>query len=84
MPYSVSPRRKDQTALPKPREYWVTLTLNSFAKARWPSSWRPIDTSRPMMKTTTPRMKSRTVPTVTGKEYGTLAMTEPYAGWVVM
>jgi hypothetical protein len=31
------------------------------------------------MKTTTPRTKSRTDSTVTGKEYGTDSMTEPSA-----
>ncbi len=79
MPYSVSPRRNDQIALPKPSEYCVTLTLKSFANDRCPSSWSPIETSRPTMKTTTPRTKRSTDSTVTAAGYGTLPMTEPSA-----
>ena len=34
MPYSVSPRRKDQMRLPKPTKYIGTFTPNSFAGRR--------------------------------------------------
>jgi hypothetical protein len=34
MPYSVSPRRLDQTVGPNPTMYWVTLTPNFLAGTR--------------------------------------------------
>ena len=54
MPYSVSPRRNDQTRRPKPTKYSVTLTSNFFAGHMWPTSCRPIETISPTKKTTTP------------------------------
>src|SRR6202035_5810414 len=39
MPYSVSPRRIDQSLGPKPTKYSVAFMPDHFAVKKWPSSW---------------------------------------------
>ena len=39
IPYSVSPRRIDQSRGPKPTKYSVTFMPPRLAARRWPSSW---------------------------------------------
>ena len=58
MPYSVSPRRRDQMVGPKPTMYWLTLTPNFLAGTRWPISCSAMDSATPMTTTRTPRTKS--------------------------
>src|SRR5699024_3617762 len=62
MPYSVPPRRVDQSVLPNPTKYWETLTLNSFAGTRWPSSCNAMDRISPTATISTPTQKSMTPP----------------------
>src|SRR4029077_7084193 len=57
-PYSVSPLRRDHTVGPNPTMYWVTLTPNFFAGTRRPTSCRPIYSSSPTAKMSTPRAYS--------------------------
>src|SRR6478735_1062593 len=58
MPYSVSPRLRDQTVGPKPTMYWVTLTPNFFAGTRWPISCSAMLSATPTTTTRTPRKNS--------------------------
>src|SRR5688572_32328290 len=55
MPYSVSPRRFDHTVGPKPTMNCGTRMPNRRAHMKWPSSWKPIEKSRPIAKATIPR-----------------------------
>src|SRR3954463_15988808 len=59
MPYSVSPRRRDQTVGPKPTMNWGTRMPNLRAQKKWPNSWKPMEKSRPIAKATIPRTVSR-------------------------
>src|SRR3954467_3980797 len=59
MPYSVSPRRRDQTVGPKPTMNWGTRMPNFRAQKKWPNSWKPMENSRPRAKATIPRTVSR-------------------------
>src|SRR5689334_18682147 len=54
-PYSVSPRRRDQTVRPKPTKYCVTLTSKSLPGIRCPSSCRPMEAATPTTNRSTPR-----------------------------
>ena len=58
MPYSVSPRLRDQTVGPKPTMYWVTLTPNFLAGTRWPISCSAMLSATPTTTTRTPRKNS--------------------------
>src|SRR6476661_3585270 len=58
MPYSVSPRRRDQTVGPKPTMYWVTLTPNFLAGTRCPISCSAMLSATPTTTTRTPRKNS--------------------------
>src|SRR5688572_32985358 len=59
MPYSVSPRRFDHTVGPKPTMNCGTRMPNRRAHMKWPSSWKPIEKSRPIAKATIPRVVRR-------------------------
>ena len=54
MPYSVSPRRRDQTVGPKPTMYCGTRRPNFLAGTRWPISCNAIDSAMPMTASRTP------------------------------
>ena len=54
MPYSVSPRLMDQTVLPKPTKYWVTLMPNFLAGYMCPTSCSAIEMMTPSTNSTTP------------------------------
>jgi hypothetical protein len=56
MPYSVSPRLVDQSVLPKPTKYWVTLMPNFLAGYMCPTSCSAMETITPRTNTTTPRV----------------------------
>src|SRR4051812_4833217 len=58
MPYSVSPRLRDQTVGPNPTMYWVTFTPNFLAGTRWPISCRAMLSATPTTTTRTPRKNS--------------------------
>ncbi len=55
MPYSVSPRLRDQIVGPKPTMYCVTLTPNFLAGRRWPISCSAMLSATPTTTTRTPR-----------------------------
>src|SRR3954466_3199483 len=59
MPYSVSPRRRENTVGPKPTMNCGTRMPNLRAQKKWPNSWKPIENSRPIAKATIPRTVSR-------------------------
>src|SRR6266487_2599975 len=54
MPYSVSPRRKDQRVVPKPRKKRSTFIPKSFAVAKWPPSWNKMASMRAKTNSRTP------------------------------
>ena len=56
-PYSVSPRRNENTVGPKPAKYWVAFMPNRLAVSRWPASCRHTDTRMPTAKISTPIQK---------------------------
>src|SRR5215217_9779234 len=58
-PYSVSPRRRENTVGPKPTMNCGTRMPNFRAQKKWPASWKPIEKSRPIAKATIPTMLSR-------------------------
>src|SRR3954452_20383748 len=66
MPYSVSPRRRDQTVGPKPTMNCGTRMPNRRAQTKWPNSWKPIENSRPSANATIPRTDSRTDSSASG------------------
>src|SRR5688572_1870803 len=59
MPYSVSPRVRENTVGPKPTMNCGTRMPNLRAQWKCPNSWKPIENSRPIAKATIPRMVSR-------------------------
>src|SRR5215203_7060640 len=59
MPYSVSPRRREKTVGPKPTMNCGTRMPYFRAHMKWPSSWNPIEKSRPIAKAAMPRTVSR-------------------------
>src|SRR3954452_3937881 len=59
MPYSVSPRRRENTVGPKPTMNCGTRMPNLRAHKKCPNSWKPIENSRPIAKATIPRTVSR-------------------------
>src|SRR5918994_6166490 len=58
MPYSVSPRRRENTVGPKPTMNCGTRMPNFRAHKKWPYSWKAIERSRPAAKATIPRTVS--------------------------
>ncbi|SIN13009.1 Uncharacterised protein [Mycobacteroides abscessus subsp. abscessus] len=58
MPYSVSPRRRENRVLPKPIMYCVTRTPKSLAGTRCPISCRAMEAAMPSTISTTPRRNS--------------------------
>src|SRR3712207_6641775 len=59
MPYSVSPRRRENTVGPKPTMNCGTRMPNLRAQKKCPNSWKPIEKSRPTAKAAIPRTVSR-------------------------
>jgi len=59
MPYSVSPRRRENTVGPKPTMNCGTRMPNLRAQVKWPNSWKPIENSRPTAKATIPSVVRR-------------------------
>src|SRR3954452_19435936 len=59
MPYSVSPRRRENTVGPKPTMNCGTRMPNLRAHKKCPNSWKPIENSRPIAKAAIPRTVSR-------------------------
>ena len=59
MPYSVSPRRRENTVGPKPTMNCGTRMPNFRAQMKCPNSWKPIEKSRPIAKATIPRVVRR-------------------------
>ena len=59
MPYSVSPRRRENTVGPKPTMNCGTRMPNLRAQKKCPNSWKPIEKSRPIAKATIPRVVRR-------------------------
>src|ERR687890_1292578 len=58
MPYSVSPRRRENTVGPKPTMNCGTRMPNFRAQKKCPYSWKAIEKSRPAAKATIPRTVS--------------------------
>src|SRR5215212_1312411 len=58
-PYSVSPRRRENTVGPKPTMNCGTRMPNLRAQRKCPYSWKPIENSRPIAKAAIPRTVSR-------------------------
>ncbi len=59
MPYSVSPRVRDQIVGPKPTMNCGTRMPNLRAQMKCPASWNPIENRRPIAKATIPRIVRR-------------------------
>src|SRR3954447_9907656 len=59
MPYSVSPRFRENTVGPKPTMNCGTRMPNLRAQKKCPNSWNPMENSRPTAKATIPRTVSR-------------------------
>ncbi len=59
MPYSVSPRRRENTVGPKPTMNCGTRMPNFRAQMKCPNSWKPIENSRPSANATIPRVVRR-------------------------
>ncbi len=55
-PYSVSPRRQENTVGPKPTKYRRTFMPKAFAVTMWPASCSATETQIPSAKSTTPMM----------------------------
>src|SRR5215475_10117799 len=56
-PYSVSPRRNENSVGPNPMKYCVAFIPNALAVSRWPNSCSAIDRPMPTANSTTPRVK---------------------------
>ena len=74
MPYSVSPRRKDQSRGPNPTKYSVTFIPPRLAARKWPSSWTMTMT---MIETTTMRRSACPVATARATMRATVPMSSP-------
>ncbi len=59
MPYSVSPRVRENTVGPKPTMNCGTRMPNRRAQVKWPNSWKPIENISPSAKRTIPRIVRR-------------------------
>src|SRR5919206_1302970 len=80
MPYSVSPRRRDQMVGPNPTMNCGTRMPNLRAQKKWPNSWKPMENSRPRAKATIPRTVSRADRSSSGDDGASVLPGPPLRG----